>query len=56
MDLQVSIKRGRTVLSTERLANPQTGDVTASIGRQVDALRRAAQGPLEPYQADVRHA
>jgi hypothetical protein len=56
MDLQVSITRDGRVLSTERLDNPRTGDVLASIGRQIDDLKRQAQSPLEPYQVDVRHA
>jgi hypothetical protein len=47
------IKNGK-VLASEVLVNPSPGEVTKAIGRVSATARKSVQGPLAPYQIDVR--
>lgn len=54
MDLDVSIVKNGQTLATERLTDPQDGEVTAAIGRVSAQARQAVGGTFWPAQIDVR--
>jgi hypothetical protein len=54
MDYDVSIVKNGQIIATERVINPQKGEVTEAINRVSDQARQVTGGTLWPAQIDVR--